>query len=108
MTDYEATVIEKKHSKEVIVSKERKNASDRYKGYEGYRIGNDVGIIIVWFFVFFVVIWLALYALKPSYIMKGKTKEVDSGKALLASALLALVFIIFIVVVKLLVQYFVC
>jgi len=70
-----------------------------YDGYPGYHINNSVAVLIVWFFVILLVTWLAIYALSPSIVMRKDSREIDSGKALLASAIFAFLLVLIIWVV---------
>jgi hypothetical protein len=65
-----------------------------YDGYKGYKMKNNVGALVVWFIVIFVVVTLALYALKPTFILKKDCLEVDNSKALLSAFIISLFFIL--------------
>jgi len=65
-----------------------------YGGYPGYHVNNSVAILIVWFFVILLVVWLAIYALSPGLLMRKDSLEIDSGKALLASVLIAFILVV--------------
>ena len=65
-----------------------------------YGMGGGVGALIVWFFIIFVVSWLVLYALKPSFVLKKGTREIDTGKVLLSAAIISLIIIILIWLIK--------
>jgi len=73
-----------------------------YTGYQGYSMGNSVAGLIVWFLVIFVVVILALYALKPTFINKKHCHEVDNGKAILSACAIALFIVLLIFVVAML------
>lgn len=62
--------------------------------------GNGIGMLAVWFFILFVATWLGLFALKPSFVLKPGTNEVDTGKILLCSAVAAILAVILIWFIK--------
>ena len=68
--------------------------------HSNHGMGGAVGSLIVWFFVIFVASWLVLYALKPSILLKKDSREIDTGKVLLAAAIISLVIIILIWLIK--------
>lgn len=95
---------------------------------KNYDMTNGVGALIVWFLIIFIITWLVLYSLKPSFVLKdcyhghkgkyhdssssscadgkhgkhGKhhDKELDTGKSILAAAIIALIIIIVIWLIK--------
>src|SRR5579884_3710067 len=55
-----------------------------------------LGSFIFWFVIIAVIAWLVLYSVKPAWVLRPGTTEVDSGKVLWISILIALVIVIII------------
>src|SRR5690348_6989245 len=62
--------------------------------YRGWISG--VGLFIIWFIILTVITWLFIFSLKPSWVVNQTTGEIDTGKVLFASLIIALVIVIII------------
>ncbi|MFK5970419.1 MAG: hypothetical protein QM487_09905, partial [Candidatus Marithrix sp.] len=69
----------------------------------GYKWG-WLGALILWFIIFTVLFWLLLFSLKPTFVLKNYTKEVDTGKVLLSAVIAALILVIILWLVRLAVR----
>jgi len=61
---------------------------------------SGVGAFFLWFIILTVVLWLILYSLKPSWVLKPNSQEVDTGKVLLASIIIALIIVVVVWLIK--------
>jgi len=59
-----------------------------------------LGMFILWFIIIAVVTWLVIFSLKPSWVLNPGTTEVNTGKVLLASIIIALIIVIIIWLIK--------
>ena len=75
-----------------------------YAGYGGYKMKNSAGTLIVWFIIIFVVAAIALYALKPTFVLKKDCLDVDNGKVLLSAFIIALFIVLLIWIIMALVS----
>jgi hypothetical protein len=69
----------------------------------GYKWG-WLGALILWFIIFTVLFWLLLFSLKPEFVLKNYSKEVDTGKVLLSAVIAALILVIILWLVRLAVR----
>lgn len=67
-----------------------------YTGYQGYAMNNSVAYLIVWFLVIFVVTILALYSLRPTFVLKKHKDKVDNGKVIISSFIIAVLIVLLI------------
>lgn len=58
------------------------------------------GGLVLWFIVFSVLFWLIYYSLKPAFVLKRDSTEVDTAKVLLAAVVSALVLVIIVWLVR--------
>ncbi len=64
-----------------------------------------MGNLLLWFFIIAVIAWFLLYTIKPDAVQKRNaagivTGEVDWGRLLIASIIIALVVILFIWLIR--------
>lgn len=59
-----------------------------------------LGYLILWLIVFTVIFWLIYFSLKPAWVLKPNTNEVDTGRVLLAAIVSAIILVIIIWIVK--------
>ena len=57
---------------------------------------SGIGAFLFWFVIIAVIAWLILYSVKPTWVLRPGTNEVDTGKVLWMSLLIALVIVIII------------
>ena len=70
----------------------------------GYKQGGSNWVTgLIWFIILVVIIWLILYSIKPSWVLVPGTQNVDSGKLLFGSIIVAIIVLIIIWVIKALV-----
>lgn len=67
--------------------------------------GINIGSLLLWFFIVAVIAWFILYTMKPEAIQKRNaagvaTGEVDWGRLLIASIIIALVVVLFIWLIR--------
>lgn len=60
--------------------------------HHGY---SSIGWAVLWFIIIAVIVWLIIFSLKPSWAL-NEDGDVDTGKVLLASIVIALIIIIII------------
>ena len=71
-----------------------------------YTMTNGWGALILWFIIIAVIAWFILYSLRPTFVqtkdpVTGQpTGEIDAGRVLLASIVIALVIIIIIWLIR--------
>ena len=63
-----------------------------------------LGALILWGIIFAVLFWLLFYSLKPEFVLKDNTDEVDTGKVLLSAVIAALILIAIIGLIRLAVR----
>ena len=74
---------------------------DTKGGHYGYGYGGGSLTWLLWFIVFVIIIWLIIFAVKPTWAQKcdehgHKTGEVDAGRALLWAIVIAIIICVFI------------
>lgn len=72
--------------------------------HQGYDMGHGwgwLGALIMWLLIFIVFFWLVFFSLKPSWVLKSGTQEVDTAKVLLAAVIAAVILVIIIWLIKL-------
>jgi hypothetical protein len=70
----------------------------------GYDMGHGwgwLGALIMWLLIFIVFFWLVFFSLKPTWVLKSGTQEVDTAKVLLAAVIAAVILVIIIWLIKL-------
>jgi small-conductance mechanosensitive channel len=58
------------------------------------------GMLLLWFVIFAVIIWLILYSLKPAFVLRPGTTDVDTGRVLLFSIIAALILVIIVWLIR--------
>lgn len=58
------------------------------------------GTMIMWFIVLVVLFWIIYYSLKPNFVLKNGTNEIDTGKVLLAAVITSIIVVIIIWLIK--------
>lgn len=71
----------------------------------GYALGGGIGNLILWFLVIAVIVWFILWAWKPKAVQRltpsgEPTGEVDPGRVLVASIIIALIIVVIIWLIK--------
>ena len=61
-----------------------------------------LGAIILWFIVFTVLFWLIFYSLRPRFVLKNDSNEIDPGKVLLSAVIAAIIVVIVIFLIRIL------
>lgn len=74
--------------------------SDGCGDYTNYNVSNGAGALIIWFLVLFIIILIAIYALRPSSMLRGYCNELETWKVLLASFVIALFIIIIVYMIR--------
>lgn len=67
----------------------------------GYNVASGWGALVLWFIIVAVIVWFILYSLRPTWVQqRGEgglpNGQVDAGRVLLASVVIALVVVLII------------
>jgi hypothetical protein len=89
----------------VVSSEQTKVVAPVIATNSGGFCGSAIGGLLLWFFIIAVITWFILYMLKPEAIQKRNaagvaTGEVDWGRLLIASIIIALIIVLFIWLIR--------